>query len=287
MATYNKNTESWCSSCSKPKEKKNFIVSLNPDHANFLPFCRTCINAKLKKYKEATGSDGAALYCLCAELGYPVIKEYYDIAMKMFVEKPSSTTNSNIFTMYHNTLRDMGFIVQGLWQSDMELSDFIQMDKIEDDKPIDYDELNRLWGKFEPDDYILLEEFFKMYTEDIPEMDTPMELRYRDLCKAELRKRKADEGGDKAEIKEAENSIKSNLNMLKLDNFSNNKQSDIEKHIERKAWMIENNKPCECEDLEKYKDFSNFGIKWDEIMRCVQNLICGTRDYPDVPKGEE
>ena len=49
----------------------------------------------------------------------------------------------------------------------------------------------------------------------------------------------------------------------------------------------ENTKPCECEDLEKYKDFSGFGIKWAEIMRCMRNLIANTRDYPEIQKGEE
>ena len=52
------------------------------------------------------------------------------------------------------------------------------------------------------------------------------------------------------------------------------------------AWTIENTKPAECRDLDKYKDFSNFNIKWNEIMRCVKNLVAGTREYPNIPKDE-
>ena len=136
------------------------------------------------------------------------------------------------------------------------------------------------------EEYQLLNRFFDMYTKEIYDMDYAMELRYRDLCKSELRKRKADESGDIQEIAKAEDSLRKNLALLKLDKFSDNKKSDIEKHIERMAWMIENTKPAECRDLDKYKDFSNFNIKWDEIMRCVKNLVAGTREYPNIPKDE-
>ena len=146
--------------------------------------------------------------------------------------------------------------------------------------------MESIWGKYTNEEYQLLNRFFDMYTKEIYDMDYAMELRYRDLCKSELRKRKADESGDIQEIAKAEDSLRKNLALLKLDKFSDNKKSDIEKHIERMAWMIENTKPAECRDLDKYKDFSNFNIKWDEIMRCVKNLVAGTREYPNIPKDE-
>ena len=162
-----------------------------------------------------------------------------------------------------------------------------EREETEDKPPLDLTEMERLWGKFEVEDYELLNAFFDMYTQDLPNMDTALELRYRDLCKAELRKRKADENGDIGEITKAEESLRKNMALLKLDKFQDNKQSEVEKHIERMCWMVENTKPCECEDLEKYKDFSGFGIKWAEIMRCMRNLIANTRDYPEIQKGEE
>lgn len=291
MAEMNRSTQYWCVGCMKPKEKTGFIQSLNPHHNKYLPLCRACIGARYDEYHKELKSEGAALWCLCAEMGYPVIREYYDMAMSR--RKDTTVARQNLFMLYHNTLKEMGFVVEGFWQSDMMLDEFIdinsnksEFDKKEKDRILDSQQLERIWGKFEPDEYELLENFFEMYTADIPDMETALELRYRDLCKAELRKRKADESGDIVEITKAEESLRKNMSLLKLDKFQETKQTDIEKHIERLCWMVENTKPCECEDLEKYKDYSNFGIEWSEIMRCVKNLVCGTREYPDITKGE-
>ncbi len=288
MAEYNPLTDGWCIGCNKPKEKTSFLTSLNPNHINQrLPLCRSCINTRMKQYCEALGSEGAALWCLCAELGYPVIREVYDIAVK---RKDNSSSSMNLFTAYHSSLKEIGFVVQGFWQSDMMLDDFIKIgeDKEFEEKPeiLDTQEMENIWGKYTTEEYRILNRFFEMYTKEVYDMDYAMELRYRDLCKSELRKRKADESGDIQEIAKAEDSLRKNLALLKLDKFSDNKKSDIEKHIERMAWTIENTKPAECRDLDKYKDFSNFNIKWDEIMRCVKNLVAGTREYPNIPKDE-
>lgn len=288
MAEFNRTTQTWCVGCMKPKEKTAFIQSLNPHHNIYLPLCRACLNSRFKQYQDELKSEGGALWCLCAEMGYPVIREYYDMAVS---RKSGMPNGSTLFMAYHNTLKELGFVIEGFWQGDMKLSDFVdtgaEREKAEDKPPLDLTEMERLWGKFEVEDYELLNAFFDMYTQDLPNMDTALELRYRDLCKAELRKRKADENGDISEITKAEESLRKNMALLKLDKFQDNKQSEVEKHIERMCWMVENTKPCECEDLEKYKDFSDFGIKWAEIMRCMRNLIAGTRDYPEIQKGEE
>ena len=129
MAEYNPLTDGWCIGCNKPKEKTAFLTSLNPNHINQrLPLCRSCLSARMKQYREALGSEGAALWCLCAELGYPVIREVYDIAVK---RKDNSSSSMNLFTAYHSSLKEIGFVVQGFWQSDMMLDDFI---KIGEDK---------------------------------------------------------------------------------------------------------------------------------------------------------
>ncbi len=288
MAEFNRTKENWCPSCQIAKENKYFIQSLSPVHDRFLPLCRTCLTARFKTYKNVLNSDGGALWCVCSEMSYPVIKKYYDMAL----EKQGTDTR-NLFMIYHSILKDEGFQINGFWQSDMMLDDIIELDTKTDEitedkeKAVDLAEQERIWGKFEEEDYELLNSFFDMYTQDLPNMDAALELRYRDLCKAELRKRKADENGDISEISKAEESLRKNMALLKLDKFQDNKQSAVEKHIERMCWMIENTKPCECEDLEKYKDFSGFGIKWAEIMRCMRNLIANTRDYPEIQKGEE
>ena len=134
--------------------------------------------------------------------------------------------------------------------------------------------------------YEFLEKTFYEYTQDFQEMDANLTNRYRDLCKAEYRKRKADEKGDVAEIKQAQANLTDLLKLLKLNEFTSNQKSEMEKMIERKIWMIENTRPAECEDLQMYRDVSGFEKTWNEILRCVRNLVAGTREYPDIPKEE-
>lgn len=292
MAEMNRSTQYWCVGCMKPKEKTGFIQSLNPHHNKYLPLCRACINARFDEYKKELNSTGGAFWCLCAEMGYPVIKEYYDMAVSR--SKDTTTKQPNIFMLYHNTLKEMGFIIEGFWQSDMMLDDFMDtgidragMEQKEKDRIADVEQLERLWGKFEPDEYELLENFFDMYTADIPEMETALELRYRDLCKAELRKRKADESGDVAEIEKAQKNLKTILDMLNLNDFAKKDTDERLKFIDRLAWMIEETEPCEEEDEVKYRDIAGFEKAFDNIMRSMTNLNSKSPVYPKVPEEEQ
>ena len=124
--------------------------------------------------------------------------------------------------------------------------------------------------------YQWLDDVFERYTEEILDMDTAKEMAYLNLCRAHLRKFK-----DPTD-KDAGDEILKWMKVLKLDQFKENKQSDTEKFIERMAWNIENTKPCECEDLNKYKDFSGFEPTWKDILRCCKNLVGGTREYPSI-----
>ena len=290
MAEFNRTTQTWCVGCMKPKEKTGFIQSLNPHHNKLLPLCRSCLNARFKEYQDELKSGGAALWCLCAEMGYPVIKEYYDIAVKRNFESPKGTS---LFMSYHNTLKDMGFQIEGFWQSDMMLDDFIDVnvnkESIEDkekDKALDLVEQEKIWGKFEAEDYELLNELYDMYTKNLFSVDIPMELRYRDLCKAELRKRKADENGDINEIAKAQDNIKKILELLKLDKFQSNTKTDVEKTLEYQIAMMEKYKPAELEDISAYEDYCGCHNLENQLMRPLRNLIAGTRDYPSITKEE-
>ena len=223
MAEFNRNTQMWCVGCMSPKEKTGFIQSLNPRHHKYLPLCRSCLNARFGAYKEALKSEGGALWCLCAEMGYPVIREYYDIALKHNFEAPKGT---NLFMSYHNTLKDIGLQIEGFWQSDMMLDDFVERNisqndiaKSEKNKALDLAEQERLWGKFEVEDYELLNGFFDAYTKDVDNLNYSLELRYRDIAKGELRLRKANESGDVGEIDKAQKNLKSLLDMLGLNDY--------------------------------------------------------------------
>lgn len=292
MAEMNRSTQYWCVGCMKPKEKTGFIQSLNPHHNKYLPLCRACIGARYDEYHKELKSEGAALWCLCAEMGYPVIREYYDMAMSR--RKDTTVARQNLFMLYHNTLKEMGFVVEGFWQSDMMLDEFIdinsnksEFDKKEKDKILDSQQLERIWGKFEPDEYELLESIFDTYTKDLPTLDAAEELRYRDLCKAELRKRKADESGEVAEIKAAQQMVTDLLKLLKLDNFAKSYKTDEQRAFEKRVAWIEKYKPAECEDLQKYLDMVGYGKEKGLMMRAHRNAIAGTKDYPKIPRSEE
>ena len=284
----NRMTEAYCSNCQSAKAFSSFhnhvIIG-----KKYLPFCKTCCNKKLKDYIAVTKNDAAGLWCLLAELGIPFLRELWEPTQKIVFESTNAGRKPDLFLTYLRTLKELGIVVEGFWQSDMMLDDFVEIGESKKEKVkevIDLNEQQRIWGKFEPEDYEFLNFTFNEYTQGLLEMDANLIRRYRDLAKAELRKRKADESGDIGEITKAQDSLNKQLALLKLNNFKDNKQSDTEKFIERMAWNIENTKPAECEDTQKYKDFSNFGINWEDIMRTVKNLVAGSREYPDIPRDE-
>lgn len=292
MAEIDMSTQSWCVGCMKPKEKTGFIQSLNPYHNKYLPLCRSCLNTRFKQYqKELNNSEGAALWCLCAEMGYPVINQYYMIALDRKSKMPNGTT---LFMAYHNTLKEMGFNVEGFWQSDMSLSDFIktnvskkEIQKEEVDKALDLIEQERVWGKFEEENYKLLNGFFDAYTKEIDILDYSLELRYRDVAKGELRLRKANESGDVAEIDKAQKNLKSLLDMLGLNDYGKKDTDERKQFIDRIAWMIEETEPAEEEDESKYTDVKGYEKIYNSWMRSMQNILSGSRNYPDIPLEEK
>ena len=285
MAEFNRTKENWCPSCQSAKENKYFIQSLSPVHDGFLPLCRACLTARFKTYKSILNSDGGALWCVCSEMSYPVIKKYYDMALEK-----SFTDTRNLFMIYHSILKDEGFQINGFWQSDMMLDDIIELDTKTDEmaedkeKAIDLAEQERIWGKFEEEDYELLNDLFARYTKDLFSLDTVVELRYRDLCKAELSKRKADESGDINAIAKAQENIKKMLELLKLNNFQSNTKTEVEKTLEYQVAMMEKYKPAELEDISVYEDYCGCHHLEEQLMRPLRNLIAGSREYPAVTK---
>ena len=286
MAEFSRTTQTWCAGCMKPKEKTAFIQSLNPRHNIYLPLCRACLNSRFKQYQDELKSEGGALWCLCAEMGYPVIREYYNMALG----RNKGANGATLFMAYHNTLKEMGFVIEGFWQSDMSLSDFVDMGIEREEKAekvLDLEEMERIWGKFEAKDYELLNGFFEAYTKDIDNLDYSLELRYRDVAKGELRLRKANESGDVGEIDKAQKNLKSLLDMLGLNDYGRKDTDERKQFIDRLAWMIEETEPAEEEDEKKYRDIAGFEKAFDNIMRSMRNLNSKVRVYPPVPEDEQ
>ena len=284
-------TTKTCGCCNGSKNFAQFYKS--PIDGTYTAICKNCCRKKFKQYQQVTGSDSAGLWLVLAELGIPF---YSGIWKQTETYMATAGPNTDIIMTYLRYLSESGIVVEGFWESDKMLDQLVKTDvdrgEVEEDE-FDPKEQCRIWGTFtcekglDREAYDFLNQTFEEYTSDLLEMDTNLEKRFRDLAKCELRLRKANESGDGGEISKAQESLNKQLALLKMNDFNSGRQSEIDKHISRISWTIENTKPCECKDLEKYKDFSGFGKTWDDMFRAARNLIAGTRDFPDIPKGEQ
>lgn len=283
----NRAKERYCPCCSTVKEKQKFYPS--PIATNeYLPYCKECVGKKYRAASQALDSKWGALWCVCMEMGVPLLREKFNLLKAQYDGLDGKGRRPEPFGLYLALLKDGGVQYRGVFDGDMQLSEFVDLgieqspeEPTQKDMDAQRKQWDKVWGKdYDDEDCQRLDEYFEDYTQDLFEMDMAMTMRYRDLCRLELMQFKGQ--GDKDTF----NQIKTLMSMLKLDDFKDNKQSETEKFIERMAFTIENTKPAECEDLEKYKDFSGFGKTWDGLMRCLKNLVGGSRDYPDIPREE-
>lgn len=277
-----KATENLCPCCRTVKLEGHFYRGVGIQNGSRLPYCKDCCKEKFDKYSLVIGEDGA-MWTLCGELGIPFIKNIWLDAKESYSR---AKNGKDPIGDYIKFLTACGTIYQGFWDSDTFITQLTKNKTEAEESALDLNAMRKKWGTQEDynEAYTFLEEAYYDYTNGLLEMDANLERRYRDLCLAEYAKFKAQESGDVTEIGKAQSNVASLLKLLKLDNFKDNKQSDEEKRVERMAWIIENTRPAECEDLEKYKNFSGFEDTWNDLKRCLQNLIAGTREYPDIPK---
>lgn len=293
-----------CCFCHTPKQKSQFYknVSKTDFNSGYSIFCRPCCARMFKKYLTDTKSLGAAFWLLLAKIDLPF---YYDLwkpvkdAYDLFMSDRKRGNDPDWFGMYLQALYDSeGYKTDGFYNSDTMIDVLYTLQINDEDtegllrtKDFNLSSQQGLWGRYideqgRPDleAYEFLNKEYRQYTKDLGEINTNLENRYRDLCRCELRLRRANEKGDGQEISRAQESLSKQLSLLKLNDFQSNNVSEEEKFIERQIWMIENTKPAECEDLNKYKDYSKMTGEWEEIMRTTNNLVAGTREYPDLPK---
>lgn len=281
----NRTTEAYCCNCQSAKNFSTFHAHVIVGK-KYLPFCKTCCNKKLRDYIGVTKSEGAGLWCLLAELGIPFFKEVWENTQKIVFEATGAGRKPDLLLTYLRTFKEFGIVAQGFWQSDMMLDDFVEIgeNKEEDNKEvIDLNEQQRIWGRFEVEDYDFLNFTFNEYTRNLLEMDANLIRRYRDLAKAELRKRKADESGDIQEIAKAQDNLKKMLDMLNLSDFKKGEVDERKQFVDRIAWMMEETEPAEEEDESKYRDIAGYEELYNDFMRSMRNILTGDRRYPDIP----
>lgn len=281
----NRMTEAYCCGCQSAKAFSNFHTHVVVGQ-KYLPLCKACCNKKLKVYIAATKNDAAGLWCLLAELGIPFLQEVWEPTQKIVFESTNAGRKPDLFLTYLRTIKELGIVVEGFWQSDMMLDDFVEIGESQREQVkevIDLNEQQRIWGKFELEDYEFLNFTFNEYTQELLDMDANQIRRYRDLAKAELRKRKADESGDIQEIAKAQDNLKKMLDMLNLSDFKKNDVDERKQFVDRIAWMMEETEPAEEEDESKYRDIAGYEALYNDFMRSMRNILTGDRRYPDIP----
>ena len=302
MARGNAKTKvSFCNDCRREYLLDSFYKTKNPFHKNGVTlYCKDCCEEIVQHYLKQTGTLETAMWFTCAQIGVPFIKKAYDEFEKRiqtFKNKSGKEDSQyNLFANYYTCLIKNESKVDN-WNdfsaTDVALGDIQSLRKSEELMKAEYEKFELDWGKQTVEDYQFLEYRFDVYTEG-KSLKPAEETLYRQLCLVELRKRKkeakADLDKDGNELgdstKEEQNMIITLMQKLKIDNFAENKdKSDIDKIIERQIWEVENTEPCEIIDRDYYKDFCDLGKDWGkDILRCVKNLLIGSKDYPDITK---
>lgn len=285
-----------CMACEQEKPCTAFYKSPNPLY-DYVPLCNQCRNERLATYNKVAKTDGGGLWILLMELGIPFISSVWKETEEDLKGPFGRGVKPNSFVRYMEHLEESGIEVQGIWQSDVMLTDLVDFapEAREARKlQVEVDKLIRIWGKFttrdgsiDQDAYLFLENNFENYTQELPEMDVNTENRYRDLCRCELQLRRANESGDANDISKAQDRLNKQLKLLNLDTFNNSIKSEQEKFIDRIAWMIEETEPAEEEDRKKYRDIAGYEKSFGEIMRSMKNLLTGSRDFPNIPVDEK
>ncbi len=277
-----RNENMFCPYCGKEKQDGQFYKSPIKTGEYIKP-CKSCVTELYKQALEYTKDQGAALWSTCMQTGIPMRRAEYTACLDT-LEKAAKGKKPSLFMLYYTYLSTSPDKLTGVWDSDMELSNFKDLGeevRAETDDVALHARWRRQWGgDYEDEDCQWLDDMFDSYTADIFEMDTAMEMRYRDLCKLELEQYKHGVN------KDTQAQIKTLMSLLKLDDFKSNQKSDAERAFEKRIAWVEYKKPSECEDLTRFVDIVGYEKDKGEKMRSLRNAVAGTRDYPAIPREE-
>lgn len=272
----------FCPYCGKEKQDSQFYKSPIKTGEYIKP-CKSCVTELYKQALEYTKDQGASLWSTCMQTGIPMRRSEYTACLDT-LEKAAKGKKPSLFMLYHTYLSTSPDKLTGVWDSDMELSNFKDLGDVakgETDEVALKARWRKQWGgDYEDEDCQWLDDMFDSYTSGVFEMDTAMEMRYRDLCKLELEQYK------NGVTKDTQAQIKTLMSLLKLDDFKSNQKSDAERAFEKRVAIIESTRPAECEELKEFLDKVGYEKEKAMMMRSLRNAICNTREYPDVSKEE-
>ena len=281
--------EQYCPYCGKIKSTSTFIPDYR-EKGRYLPCCKSCTDKFYRDYVDTMGEVGG-IWIDCMVNNVPLLQLIWAKCVKTIV----SSEIKSPFAVYYKTLKDEYGTYEGVWNSDCWYGDFVE-NKEKQEIPTftseDYIQLIKDWGKFvdengemEEDAYDFLIKRYDEYTHDVVGLTNAMAMQFRNLCKAEWQKIKADESGDISEIDRAQKLVDRLLSALKLDDFAVEK-SDVDRFIDKLAWRIEETEPAELADENMYNDIAGNEKLYNSFMRSMRNMIAGSREYPDIPTEE-
>lgn len=286
------NTYIFCPICQKKKAPGSFRRFKDSETTNKrVLFCNACCNDIYSEAFQATHISSVAMWTTCMRTGVPFLAKVWNKTQeRISKQRVDGTTVSRPYMAYMDAMEQLTKPYAGIWESNLELSDFVEIHKPRSSKPkpendelFDFEEQVKFWGRFTSEDFIFLNQTLDSYMANVPDPDANTINRYKDLAIAELRLRKANEHGDVPEIAKCQDILNKQLALLKLNNFEVKTKSEEDRLIEKKINMIEFIKPAECEDLKKYLDMVGFEKDNSDNLRTLQNAIAGTKTYPDIP----
>ena len=271
-----------CVSCGSRKPISDFYSTTSVPNMQFF-MCRRCGKRLLKDYTDKVEKPMAALWLVLAQMGVPFILEAWYAASEMY----ENDKTGDLITFYLISLANLNRVYEGFWQSDAMLSDMIKTGVGGEVKDIDRhladaNKFRARWGDYTADDWDWLEREYLDYTRDLDSVSVSAEKAYRSLCKCNLRFKKESEAGE--ETKSTTDEILKWMKLLRIDDFRDNTKSDEDRYIDHMAWKFENTEPAELTDEERYKDVKGYEKIYNDWMRSMQNMIAGTKKYPNIPK---
>lgn len=288
--------DKYCPCCDRVKSITQFIKDYRQNKVDdYLPICKKCVETMTKTIGDQYGIV-VGVWTVAMQNGVPMMQKAWKRAQELL----KMSDNTPPFIAYYAGLKDTIGEYSGIWQSDCWFGTFVTPKEVAETtqigiKEYSTDELQQIfieWGKFtdnsggiDYDAYEFLIPRYENYVKDVNGLTDAMSMQYKNLCKAEWQKIKADESGDISAIDKAQKLVNGLLGVLKLDDFAVEK-SDTDRFIDRLIWRIEETEPAEIEDESKYVDVAGHEKTYHSIMRSLRNIIANSRDFPAVPPEE-
>ena len=300
MAEFSKISQKVCADCGEILSKNKFYASPIKS-GEYIPICKKCLDKRYKTFADKILSmkprNGrlAALWCVLFQANIPFYKELGREVDDKISDKDTSPVGAYM-TLLANSNAQFNDALDG----DTPMEEYLSMKSviksnaderdmvvISDDSLSEADKrlLRHNWGEYPPSDWEWLEGELHDYIDGIDGVDEAGIKVYRNLCKADLRLKQANERGE--DTKAITDEILKWMKLLKIDNFKSNERSEVDKFIDRMAWKFEQTEPAELEDENAYRDIAGYEAMYKEIMRSMENFVKGSKNYPPIPKDEQ